>query len=154
MPKSLLRLYCISHTLFRSTPLEAIQLSSFLLWDCPSKVQWSLHFLAHEDTTSTKIAAGRHPATSFDTLRSKSATACLDTWRTSFAHPSSQGHHFLPLKGGIKNLLQPSYAKGEGWLPFIGELVTLCARATWAILNHAPIGEFRQRFFPAGCTCI
>ena len=33
-----------------------------------SKVQWSLHFLAHEDTTSTKIVAGRHPATSLDAL--------------------------------------------------------------------------------------
>ena len=75
----------------------------------------------------------------------------LDAWRTSFARPSSQGRHFLPFKGGIKNLLQPSYAKGGGWLPFIGESVTLCARATRAILNHTPIGEFRQRFFPAEC---
>jgi len=87
---------------------------SIHLWDCPSKAQWSLHFLAHEDTTSTKIAAGRHLATSLDALRSKSAAACLDAWRTSFARPSSQGHHFLPLKDGIKNLLQPSYAKGRG----------------------------------------
>jgi len=106
----------------------------------------------HEDATSTKIAAGCHPATLFDALQSKSAAACLDVWRTSFVHPSSQGHHFLPLKGGIKNLLQPSYAKGGGWLPFIGELVTLCARATQAILNHAPIGEFRQCFFSTEYT--
>ena len=76
----------------------------------------------------------------------------LDTWRTSFIRPSSQGRYFLSLKGGIKNLLQPFYAKGGGWLPFIGESVTLCARATRAILNHAPIGEFRQRFFPVECT--
>ena len=108
--------------------------------------------MAHEDTTSTKIAAGHHLATSLDTLRSKSAAACLNAWRTSFTLPSSQGRHFLPLKGGIKNLLQPSYAKGGGWLPFIGESVTLCARATRAILNHASIREFRQRFFPAECT--
>jgi len=103
---------------------------SIHFWDCPSKVQWSLHFLAHEDTTSTKIAAEHHPATSLDALRSKSTAACLNAWRTSFARPSFQGCHFFPLKGGIKNLLQPSYAKGGGWLPFIGESVTLCARAT------------------------
>ena len=145
----------------RSTPFIVQALRNFFtnhsdrsiyFWDCPSKAQWSLHFLAHEDATSTKIAAGRHPATSLDALQSKSAAACLDVWRTSFAHPSSQGRHFLPLKGGIKNLLQPSYVKGGGWLPFIGESVTLCARATRAILNHAPIGEFRQRFFPTECT--
>jgi len=125
---------------------------SIHFWDCPSKAQWSLHFLAHEDATSTKIAARCHPATSLDALQSKSAAACLDAWRTSFALPSSQGHHFLPLKGSIKNLLQPSYAKDGGWLPFIGKSVTLYARATRAILNHAPIGEFRQHFFPAECT--
>ena len=94
-------------TFFTNHPDRSIH-----FWDCPSKAQWSLHFLAHENATSTKIAAGRHPATSLDTLRSKSAAACLDAWRTSFARPSSQGCHFLPLKGGIKNLLQPSYAKG------------------------------------------
>ena len=84
---------------------------SIHFWDCPSKAQWSLHFLAHEDATSTKIAAGHYLATSLDALQSKSTTACLNAWRTSFAHPSSQDRHFLPLKGGIKNLLQPSYAK-------------------------------------------
>ena len=41
---------------------------SIHFWDCPSKAQWSLHFLAHEDATSTKIAAGRHPATLLDAL--------------------------------------------------------------------------------------
>jgi len=51
---------------------------SIHFWDCPSKAQWSLHFLAHEDATSTKIATGRHLATSLDALRSKSGAACLD----------------------------------------------------------------------------
>ena len=102
-------------------------------------MQWSLYFLVHEDVTSTKITAGCHPATLLDALRSKSTAACLDTWRTSFAHPSSQGRHFLPLKGGIKNLLQPSYAKGGGWLSFIGELVTLCVmKIEWDYSYYQP----------------
>ena len=84
---------------------------SIHFWDCPSKTQWSLHFLAHKNATSTKITAKRHLATSLDALQSKNAAACLNAWRISFARPSSQGCHFLPLKGGIKNLLQPSYAK-------------------------------------------
>jgi len=41
---------------------------SIYFWDCPSKAQWSLHFLAHEDATSTNIATRRHPATSLDIL--------------------------------------------------------------------------------------
>jgi len=51
---------------------------SIHFWDCPSKAQWSLYFLAHEDATSTKIATGRYPTTSLDALQSKSAAACLD----------------------------------------------------------------------------
>ena len=47
---------------------------------------------------------------------------------------------------------EASYSKGDSWLTHFGQLVTLCARATRAILNHAPIGEYRQCFFPAECT--
>ena len=59
---------------------------------------------------------------------------------------------YIPMYYEVVIRRTSSYAKGGGWLPFIGESVTLCARATRAILNHAPIGEFRQRFFPAECT--
>ena len=66
---------------------------SIYFWDCPSKAQWSLHFLAHEDATSTKIAAGRHPATSLDALRSKSGCClprCMENiLRSSFISGSS-----------------------------------------------------------------
>jgi len=101
--------------------------------------------------TKTHIFARLHPATSLDALRSKSAASYLDAWRTSFGRSSYQGCHFLSLKGGNRKPFQPSYTKGSSWLPFIGESVTLCARVTRAILNYAPIGEFKQCFFPAEC---
>ena len=109
-------------------------------------MQWSLHFLVREDATSTKIAAGRHPATSLDALRSKSAAACLDTWRTSFAHLSSQGHHFLPLKGGIKNLLQPSYAKGGGWLLLLVSRSPCVPGQLKPFLTMLPLGSSDSAF--------
>ena len=143
----LLSVVCALREFFTQHPDTSID-----FWDCPSKAQWSLHHLVHEDVTNTRIAAGRYPATSLDALCSKSTTSCLDTWRSSFSHPSSQGRHFLSLKGSNRKPLQPSYTKGGSWLPFIAESVTLCARTTRAILNHAPIGEFRQCFFPAEYT--
>ena len=82
----------------------------------------------------------------------KSAASCLNAWRTSFSCSLYQGYHFFSLKDGNCKPLQPSYTKGSSWLPFISKSVTLCARATWAILNHTPIGEFRQCFFPTECT--
>ena len=121
-------------------------------WDCLSNAEWSLHQMVHNDVTNTRVAAGLHPATSLDALRSKSVLSCLDAWRTAFNCLTVQGRHFLTLKGKNCKPLQPSYSKGGSWLTHIGQPVTLYARATRAILNHAPIGEYRQRFFPAECT--
>ena len=121
-------------------------------WDCPSNAEWSLHQMVHNDVTNTRVATGLHLATSLDTLRSKSVLLCFDTWRTAFNRPTVQGRHFPTLRGKNHKPLQPSYSKGGSWLTHIGQLVTLCARATRAILNHAPIGEYRQCFFPAECT--
>ena len=78
-------------------------------WDCPSKAEWSLHQLVHNDVTNTRVSAGPHPATSIDFLRSKSVISCLDTWRTSFNRPTIQGRHFLPLRDRNRRFLQPSW---------------------------------------------
>jgi len=121
-------------------------------WDCLSNAEWSLYQMVHNDVTNTRVAARLHPATSLDALRSKSVLSCLDAWRTAFNRPTVQGHHFLTLRGKNRKPLQPSYSKSGSWLTYFGQSVTLCARATRAILNHAPIGEYRQRFFPAECT--
>ena len=108
--------------------------------------------MVHNDMINTRVAARLHSATFMDTLCSKSVLSCLDTWRTAFNCLTVQGHYFLTLRGKNCKPLQPSYSKGGSWLTHFGQLVTLCARATRAILNHAPIGEYRQRFFPAECT--
>ena len=102
--------------------------------------------------TNTRVSTGPHLATFIDFLCSKSVISCIDTWRTSFNHPTIQGWHFLSLRDRNQRFLQPSYSKDGSWLPYIGQLVTLCARATRAILNHVPIEEYKQRFFPAECT--
>jgi len=41
-----------------------------------------------------------------------------------------------------------STPKGRPWLKYFGHSNLLCTRATRAIVNHAPIGEYRLRFFP------
>ena len=121
-------------------------------WNCSSRAEWSLHQLVHNNVTNTKVAARLHPATSINFLCSRNVISCLDIWRTSFNHPTVQGWHFLPLRDKNQWFLQPSYSKGDSWLPYIGQSITLCARATKAILNYAPIGKYRQCFFPAEYT--
>jgi len=65
-------------------------------------------------------------------------------------------HQFLELCDEDKNPLEPSYSKGSTWLKYFGHLNSLCARATRAIVNHAPIGEYRLRFLHQedfSCPC-
>ena len=60
-------------------------------WGCPSKAEWSLHQLVHNDMTNTRVAARPYPVTSIDFLHSKNIISCLDTWRTSFNCLTVQG---------------------------------------------------------------
>jgi len=59
-----------------------------------------------------------------------------------------KGNHFLELLDDKYLLVNPTYTKGGPWLKQISHLNSLCARATRAITNHAPIREYRLRFFP------
>jgi len=63
---------------------------------------------------------------------------------------------FLNLLDNNSNDIKPSYVKGGPWLQAFGQSNTLCACTTRAITNHAPIGEYRLRFFPIEefkCSC-
>ena len=53
-----------------------------------------------------------------------------------------KGRNFLDLVDNDNNILELTYSKGSTWLQHFGHLNTLYARATRAITNHAPIGEY------------
>lgn len=54
---------------------------------------------------------------------------------------------FLELCDEDNNTIEHSYTKEGSWLKFFGHSNLLCARATRAIMNHTPIGEYRLKFF-------
>ena len=76
----------------------------------------------------------------------------LWSYQCSYSLPAIYEQHFLPFKDRNQQFLQLSHSKDSSWLSYIGQSVTLYTRATRAILNYAPIGEYRQRFFLAECT--
>ena len=64
--------------------------------------------------------------------------------------------HFLDLVDADNKPIEPLYIKGSSWLKFFGHSNFLYVRATRAITNHAPIGEYRLRFFSRedfSCLC-
>jgi hypothetical protein len=78
--------------------------------------------------------------------REKSSAQNLDWWDNMFNNPKYRGSNFLHLWGKEGKIHRPSSHKGGKWLQAFGSDVQLCACASRAILNHAPIGEYRQQF--------
>jgi len=77
-------------------------------------------------------------------------------WKMTFQALYLKEKHFLDLLDNDNNIIKLSYIKGILWLKHFGHSNLLCARATRAITNHAPIGEYRLRFLPRedfSCPC-
>ena len=66
----------------------------------------------------------------------------------TFQASDGKDNQFLDLLGNDLNVIELSYSKGGPWLQVFGHSNSLCAQAVRAITNHAPIGEYRLRFFP------
>ena len=74
----------------------------------------------------------------------------------TFQASNLKGKQFLDLLNNDNNIIEPSYVKGSSWLKIFGHSNFLCMCAIRAITNHAPIGEYRLRFFPREefkCPC-
>ena len=73
-----------------------------------------------------------------------------------FQVADSKERHFLDLLDDDLNLIKLLSTKDSLWLQHFGHFNTLCARTSWAITNHAPIGKYWLRFFPRkefDCPC-
>jgi len=80
----------------------------------------------------------------------------LNIWKITFQALDLKGKQFLDLLDDNNNIIEPSYAKGGSWLKVFSHSNSLCMYALRALTNHAPIGEYRLRFFPREefrCPC-
>ena len=66
----------------------------------------------------------------------------------TFQASDSKGNQFLDLLDDDYNPIEPSYIKGGPWLQSFSHSNSFYARATRAITNYVPIGEYRLRFLP------
>jgi hypothetical protein len=128
--------------------LEADPLCKVQFWYVPSQSRWDNHGKVHKYVTSTTGKVVVTPATraTLNFCREKSSAQNLDCWDNMFNDPKYRGSDFLHLWGKEGKMPRPSSHKGGKWLQAFSSDVWLCARASWAILNHAPIGAYRQRF--------
>jgi hypothetical protein len=128
--------------------LEADPLCKVQFWYVPSQARWDNHGEVHKYVTSTtgKVTVTPATRTTLNFCREKSSTQNLDCWDNMFNDPKYRGSNFLHLWGKEGKMPRPSSHKGGKWLQAFGSDVRLCAHASRAILNHAPIGAYCQQF--------
>jgi len=98
-----------------------------------------------------------HPSkTSWEFSKKEECDDIIKEWRTELKASNLKERNFLNLLNNDLSNIEPSYTKGGPWIENFGFSNSLCARATRAITNHTPIGEYRLRFFPReefSCPC-
>ena len=125
-------------------------------WECPSYCNWNLHKVVDKETKAFNPISLFPCKMSWDFNKKSQCNNIANIWKMTFQASDFKGKQFLDLLDGDDNIIEPLYIKGGAWLKYFGHLNSLCARASRAITNHAPIGEYRLRFFPREefrCPC-
>jgi len=84
---------------------------------------------------------------SWDYCKKTDSDEIINLWKMTFQASDGKSKHFLDLLDDDFNTIEPFYTKDGPWLQVFHSNL-LCACTMRAITNHAPIGEYRLRFFP------
>ena len=124
-------------------------------WECPSKLRWRFHYDADKDSKSFSVSPSYPTKISWDFCKKSNCDELTKLWKMTFQALDGKDNQFLDLLDDDLNIIEPSYSKDGLWLQVFEHSNSLCARAVRAIINHAPIGEYRLRFFPnMDFTCL
>jgi len=134
---------CELRTFFTSNESNSIE-----FWECPSKLKWRLHHNIDKDPKSFSVTPSYPSKISWYFCKKTDCDKSTNLWKMTFQASDGKGHHFLDLLDDELNDIEPSHIKGGLWLQSFGHSNSLSAHATRAITGHAPIGEYRLRFFP------
>ena len=130
--------------------------NSIEFWECPSRLKWRFHHDVDKDSKSFHPIPTYPCKISWDFCKKTNSEDIINHWKMMFQASDGRGNQFLDLLDDDFNPIEPSYTKGGLWLQVFGHSNSLCARATRAITNYAPIGKYRLRFFPSkdfSCPC-
>ena len=137
---------------FNKQPSNVIE-----LWDCPSDAKWSLHAAVDNDTKKFNLIPISPSKTLWDFSEKEECDNIIRNWQMTFQASDLRGISWSSRwQFSQHRTLIQKYKKGGPWIKHFGHSNLLCARAARAILNHAPIGEYRLRFLPRedfNCPC-
>ena len=125
-------------------------------WECPSQLKWNLHKSTNKDSKAFKPIPVLLSKISWDFCKKVDSNNYINLWKITFQASDGKGKQFYDLIDDNLEIIKPSYTKGGPWLQSFGHSNSLCTKATRAITNHVPIGEYHLRFFPKEdfkCPC-
>jgi len=117
-------------------------------WNCPSCDNWTLHHIVNKETKKFNLVPIFPCKSLWEFDRKNECNKILNNWKMMFQALNVEGRQFLELFDNNLQPIEPSYSKGGSWLKYFSHSNSLCTRASRAIINHAPIGEYHLRFFP------
>ena len=121
-----------------------------------NNAEWPPHHLVDKESKTHRIKPILPSKTAWDFSRKEECDSIVRKWQMYFQASDYKGRNFLELNDNNGNPICPSYSKGGARLKHFSLFNLLCACITRLITNHAPIGEYRQRFFPnklVACPC-
>ena len=124
------------------------QSNSIEFWECSSCCNWALHKVVDKETKTFNPTPLFPCKMSWNFNKKSKCDDLSNNWKIIFQVSDLKERQFLKLLDSDDNIIELSYIKGEAWLKFFGHLNSLCAKASRAITNHAPIGKYRLIFFP------
>jgi len=117
--------------------------NSIEFWECPSKLKWKLHHEVDKNSKSFVVTPSFPSKISWEFCKKSDSNEPIKLWKMTFQASDEKGKNFLELLDDDLNVVEPFYIKGGLWLQLVGHSNSLCARATRAITNYVPIGEYR-----------
>jgi len=132
------------------------QENSIEFWEYPSHCNWALHKAVNKEMKSFNPTSLFPCKVSWDFSKKSKCDNIANKWKMTFQVLDLKEKYFLDLLNSNDNIIELSYIKSGSWLKFFGYFNSLYARALRAITNHAPISEYRLRFFPREefrCLC-
>jgi len=135
---------------------SAHQENSIEFWECPSCLNWRLHWSVDKESKLFNPQPLFPSKISWDYCKKSDSDNIINQWKITFQALDGKGRNFLDLVNNNYKIIELSYIKGGPWLQAFGLSNLLCARTTRAITNHAPIREYCLQFFPNEefkCSC-
>ena len=122
--------------------------NSITFQDCSSNNKWPPHLLVNKEFEAHKISPILSSKTLWNFSRKEEYNSIVKKWQIYFQASDLRRKNFLDLNDNNSYSICPLYFKDGVWLKHFSHSNSLCAYITRLIINHTPIGKYKQRFFP------